>query len=111
MKIIINLLVSALSVFLAAFILPGVSVSGFLPALVAAVVLGVMNVFIKPIIGLLTLPITLLTFGLFALVINGVLVMVVGYLVDGFTVDGFLWAIVFAVVLSLVSWFLNLLSK
>ncbi len=111
MSIIINLLISGLAVFVSAYILPGVSVTGFGSALVAAVVLGIVNVFIKPVISIFALPITILTLGLFSIVINGLLVLLVSAIVPGFDVDGFLWAIVFAFVLSLINGFLGMLSK
>lgn len=111
MSIIINLLISGLAVFVSAYILPGVSVTGFGSALVAAVVLGIVNAFIKPVISIFALPITILTLGLFSIVINGLLVLLVSAIVPGFDVDGFLWAIVFAFVLSLINGFLGMLSK
>jgi putative membrane protein len=111
MSIIINLLISGLAVFVSAYILPGVSVTGFGSALVAAVVLGIVNAFIKPVISIFALPITVLTLGLFSIVINGLLVLLVSAIVPGFDVDGFLWAIVFAFVLSLINGFLGMLSK
>jgi putative membrane protein len=111
MSVIINLLISGLAVFVSAYILPGVSVTGFGSALVAAVVLGVVNAFIKPIISIFLLPITVLTLGLFSIVINGLLVLLVSAIVPGFDVDGFWWAIVFAFVLSLINGFLGMLSK
>ncbi|MFW5703603.1 MAG: phage holin family protein [Patescibacteria group bacterium] len=111
MSILINLLVSALAVFISAYILPGVDVTGLIPALVAAVLLGIMNAFIKPIISIFALPITILTLGLFSLVINGLIVMVVAYFVEGFNVQGFLWAIIFAIVLAIVNGFLNMFTK
>lgn len=111
MSIIINLLISGLAVFVSAYILPGVSVTGFGAALVAAVVLGIVNAFIKPVISIFALPITVLTLGLFSIVINGLLVLLVSAIVPGFDVDGFLWAIVFAFVMSLINGFLGMLSK
>lgn len=103
MQILINLVLSALAVLISAYILPGVTVDGFFTALVAAVLLAVVNTFIKPLIVLLTLPINILTLGLFSLVINALMVMIVTAIVPGFRVDGILWALVFSVVLSLVS--------
>lgn len=85
--------------------------SGLLVALVLAVVLGILNVFIKPIFVLLTLPINVLTLGLFTLVINAVFVLVAAKIVPGFTVDGFWWAFFFGIVLSLINSFFNTLSK
>ena len=108
---ILSLLVSAIAVFIASYILPGVDVDNFMTALIVAVLMGVVNAFIRPIITLLTLPITLLTLGLFAFVINALLILLVDYLVPGFEVDGFLWALVFSFVVSLISSFLSSLTK
>lgn len=107
MEILINWTVSALAILVAAYILPGVQVSGFLTALVVALVLGLLNVFIKPILFLLTLPITILTLGLFTLVINAFLIWLTGQLVPGFQVRGFLSALLFGVVLSVVMYLLH----
>lgn len=81
-------------------------VSDWLAALIAAIVLGVANAFIRPLLVLLTLPVTILTLGLFIFVINALIVMLVDYLVPGFEVAGFWWALLFSFVVSLVSWFL-----
>ena len=103
MQIIINLILGAVAVLISAYVLPGVHVDGFFTALVAAVLLSVVNTFIKPLIVILTLPINILTLGLFSLVINALMVMIVSAIVPGFEVDGLLWAFIFSVVLSLVS--------
>ncbi len=102
MALIISLLISGLTVFIAAYILPGVHVDTFLSALVMAVILGVVNTFLKPILVLLTLPINILTLGLFLIVINAVVVLIASAITPGFRIDGFLWAIAFSVVVSLV---------
>jgi len=111
MPVLITLLINSLAVFISAYILPGVHVDNFFTALVVAVILGVVNAFIKPILVVLTLPVTVLTFGLFLLVINAVTILIVDALVPGFTVKGFWWAFIFAIVLSLVGSFLNSLVK
>lgn len=111
MKLLVNLLVGGLAVFVSAYILPGVRVDSFVTALVVAVVLGVVNAILKPILVLLTLPITLLTLGLFSLVINAAMVLLVAAIVPGFKVDGFLTALVFSLVLSVISWFLHVLAR
>jgi putative membrane protein len=89
MNIIVNWLVSALSIMVSAYVLPGVQLEGFFPALVAAVVLGLVNAVIKPILLLLTLPINLLTLGLFTVVINALLVWFTSKLVPGFHIANF----------------------
>ncbi len=106
MKILIHWFVSGLAVLAAAYILPGVHVPGIFVALVVALVLGIINTFLKPVILFLTLPINLLTLGLFTLVINALLILLVGMIVPGFKVDGFLWALIFSIVLSLINYFL-----
>ena len=103
MAILINWLLSALAIVAAAYILPGVQVESFLTALVLAVVLGIINAILKPILVLLTLPITIVTLGLFTLIINAVLILLATLIVPGFQVDGFLWALLFSIVLSLVN--------
>lgn len=92
----------------AAYLLPGVSLSGFFPALVAAVVIGLINTFIKPVLIILTLPINILTLGLLTLVINALLIMLASALVPGFKVANFGWAILFSIVLFFVNWGLGL---
>lgn len=111
MTILLNWLISGLAVFVTAYLLPGVKISGFTTALVVAVVLGVINAFIKPILIILTLPINILTLGLFTLVINVLLIILTTKLVPGFKVDGFWWALVFSIVLSLVNAFLHGLER
>ena len=106
MKLIIHLLVSTLAVLIAAYIIPGVVVAGFWNALVLAVVLGVLNTVLRPILIFLTLPLTILTLGLFTLVINTLLILLASYLVPGFIVTSFLQAFLFSIVLSLVGSFM-----
>jgi putative membrane protein len=103
-KIFVNWLLATLAIAVAAWLLPGVSISGVLPALIAAVVLGAINAFIRPILFVLTLPINILTLGLFTLILNALLVMLASALVPGFAVESFLWALVFSLVLGLVNW-------
>jgi putative membrane protein len=109
--IILTLLLSSIAVFITANILPGVHVQGFGTALMVAVVLGIINTFIRPVIFILTLPINILTLGLFTLVIIAGLIMLTAAIVPGFQVDGFWWAIAFAFVLWIINSFLFSLSK
>ncbi len=90
-----------------AYLLPGIAVSGFVTALVAALVLGLVNTVIRPILILLTLPVTLLTLGLFIFVINGLMFWFVGSLISGFVVAGFWWGVGGAIAYSIVSWALS----
>jgi len=111
MKIILHWLASTLAVFITAYVLPGVEVSGFMAALSAALIIGILNAFIRPVLLVLTLPINVLTFGLFTLAINAGLIMLASKLVPGFFVDGFFWALAFSLMLSLVNWFLHRMEK
>ena len=101
MRFIISLLVNGLLVYLAAEILPGIAVAGYMEAILVALLLGFVNFFIKPVLTILTLPITLITLGLFLLVINGAMVLLVDWLLPGFSVDGLFWAIIFAIILAI----------
>jgi putative membrane protein len=103
----LSLIISTIAVFVTAQILPGIHVDGFGTALVVAVVLGIINTFIRPLVFLLTLPINILTLGLFTFVIIGCLVLLVSAIVPGFKVDGFWWAVAFALVLAIINGFLN----
>ncbi|MBN1584917.1 phage holin family protein [Candidatus Uhrbacteria bacterium] len=111
MPILINWLVSALAIFAAAYLLPQVSVDSFWTALVLAVVLGLINAILKPILLILTLPVNILTLGLFTFVINGLLIMLASGLTPGFSVGSFWWAMLFSLVLSLINGFLKTLAE
>ncbi|HYE23237.1 MAG TPA: phage holin family protein [Candidatus Paceibacterota bacterium] len=99
---IIQWLITALAIGLAAMLLPGVDVNP-IGALLLAVVLALINMFIKPIINLLTLPLNIVTLGLFSLVVNALLIMLAAMVVPGFSVDNFWWALIFAILLALIS--------
>lgn len=111
MAIILSLVLSTIAVFVAANILPGVHIDGWTTALIVAVVLGIINAFIRPLLLILTLPINILTLGLLTFVIIGVCVMLASAIVPGFKVDGFLWAMVFGVVLAIINAFINPLAE
>lgn len=111
MNIILNWLLNAVAIVVSAYVLPGVHVQDFVVALILAVVLGIINAILKPILLILTLPINILTLGLFTFIINASLVMLAASLVKGFAVDSFWWALAFSLVLSLVNWFFHRLSK
>jgi len=104
-------LVNGLAIFIASQLLTGIHVQNFITALLVALVLGIVNILIKPLLVLLTLPLTILTFGLFSFVINALLVLLVSHLVRGFGVDGFWWALIFSLVISVISSFLNNLLR
>jgi putative membrane protein len=104
MRILVAWLINALALFLLPYVFPWVTVDSMGAALIAALVLGLVNALIRPILFLLTLPVTILTLGLFILVINGLLFWWVGSFLDGFRVSGF-WSGVFgAIVYSLITW-------
>lgn len=102
-RMLLNWIMSTIAVAITAYLLPGVVISGFIPALVAALVIGIINVILRPLLIILTLPLTILTLGLFALVINSGLILLAAAIVPGFWVDGFWWALIFSFVLSLVT--------
>ena len=104
MKIFINWVIYAAAIMVTAYVLPGVMVEGIVAALVLAVVLGAINVFIKPVVVILTLPFNILTVGLFTFVINALLIMLAAMIVPGFGVASFWWAMLFAVVLAVITW-------
>ena len=111
MNFIVRLLIGGLAVFISAYVLPGIQVDTFWTAIVVAVVLGVLNAVVKPVLLLLTLPITLVTLGLFTFVLSAFMVVVTERLVSGFHVAGFGWALLFSLVLSLVNSFLHSLTQ
>ena len=104
---IIHWIVSAVAILIAAYLIPGVEVT-LLGAIVLAVVLALINVFIKPIVSLLTLPLNIVTLGLFSLVVNALLVLLAAMIVPGFSVVGFWPAFFFAIVISLINWLFGL---
>lgn len=103
MNFLIRLLVSALAAMLTAYLLPGVKLDGFITALVLALVLAVLNLLVKPVLVILTLPVTVVTLGLFLLVINAIIILVAAELVSGFKVDGFWWALIFSIVMTVIN--------
>jgi putative membrane protein len=107
MGILISWIVSAMVVFSIAYIMPGVHVADFTTALVVALVLGIINAFLKPVLLILTLPINLVTLGLFTFILNALLILLVTKIVPGFSVEGFLTALIFGIILSIVNTFVN----
>ena len=103
MNILIRVLITSLAAFAAAYILPGVSMSGYTTAIVVAVVLALLNVLVKPLLVILTLPITVVTLGLFLLVINAVIILIASHFISGFHVSGFWSALFFSILLSLLT--------
>lgn len=107
MNLLIKLLISTVVVFVLAHFLPGISVNNFTTALIVAVVLALLNTFLKPILVFLTIPVTIITLGLFLLVINAVIILIGDKLIDGFAVSGFWYALLFSLLLSVGQSILN----
>ncbi len=102
-------IISTIAIALAAYLIPGVMIQNLLSLILVAIVWGLINVFIRPLIILLTLPINILTLGLFTLVINALLVLLVSAIVPGFRIRDFGSALLFAIVVWLINWFLSAL--
>ncbi|MDY8136660.1 phage holin family protein [Aquimarina sp. 2201CG5-10] len=100
MKFILKMILSAVAVLVLAEILPGVGVDSYVSALIVAFVLAILNAVVKPILVILTLPVTVVTLGLFLLVINAAIILLADYFISGFSVSGWLWALIFSVLLS-----------
>jgi putative membrane protein len=110
MQVVVYLLIETVAVLAAAYVLPGIAVDRLLTALVVAVVLAVLNFTVKPLLVVLTLPATILTLGLFLLVVNAAVVLIAAWLVPGFEVAGFWWAMLFSLVVSLVGGVMHALA-
>ena len=102
MKLILRVLLSALAVVILARILPGVGVDSYTTAIIVAIVLSLLNFIVKPILIILTLPVTILTLGLFLLIVNALIILMADGLISGFTVDSIWWALLFSLLLSLL---------
>jgi|SRR5579871_5712893 len=103
MGLLIRWIVSTIAILITARILPGIHISSLTAALLTAVVLGVVNAILKPILIVFTLPLTIITLGLFTFVINALLILLVSGLVPGFHVDNFWWALLFSVITSFIN--------
>jgi len=111
MNILIGWILNALAIFAAAYLLPGVTVDTYVTALLLSFILGLINSVLKPILVILTLPITILTLGLFVFVINALLILLADYFVTGFTVANFWWALLFSLVLMALNGLLQSFRK
>jgi putative membrane protein len=107
MKILLRIVILALVIMALPYVIPGIEVGGFYPALVAAIMLSVLNLVIKPVISLLTLPVNVITLGLFGLVVNGVLLWFVASFVDGLSTASFLPAFLGALIISATNWLVS----
>lgn len=111
MNAIVRFLLSGIAVVLAAYLLPGVHVKDYWAALLVALLLSIVNVIVKPILIVFTIPITVVTLGLFLLVINALMILLVDYFIDDFSVDGFWWALAFSLILSIFNSMFGDLTK
>ena len=109
MRLLLTWLLNTAALVAVAYLMPSITVSSFMTALVAALILGLVNTFIRPVLILLTLPATILTLGVFIFVINGLLFWFVGSFVDGFVVRGFWPAFIGSILYSIISWILSAL--
>ena len=107
MHLLVSWIILTFAVYVTAYILPGVSVTGVFPTVVTAMFIGIVNTFLRPVLLILTLPVNILTLGLFTFVINALLVLLVAAMVPDFHVDGFWWAMAFSIILSIVNGFLS----
>ncbi len=107
MNFLINIFIVTVAVLISSYLLPGVTVKNFLSALLVAFVLALLNTFLKPLMVILTIPFTIVTFGLFLLVINALIILLVSAIIPSFKVDGFWWAMLFSIILSIVTWLLD----
>jgi len=111
MKFLVHWLVIALALWVTAAILPGVGFASTMALAIAAIVLGLVNALVRPVLTILTLPITILTLGLFYLLVNGFVFLLASRIVPGFEVAGFWWAVLGAFVVGVISWFIGAFEK
>ena len=111
MRTITTILITTVAVILGAMLLPGVYIDSFKDAIIVAIILALLNYFIKPVIVFLTIPVSVFSFGIFLLVINSLIILLADLLSSGFEVNGFWWALVFSIVLSVVTSIFNQLQN
>lgn len=111
MQFVFKLIVSALAVIVTSYLLPGISIDSPLTAIIVAAVLAFLNAVLKPILILLTIPVTVLTLGLFFFVINALIILLADYMVDGFDVRSFWWALLFSLILSILTSIFNSIAQ
>ena len=109
MGFIVKLLLTGVAAVVASYLLPGVHIDTILTALILAVVLALLNAVVRPLLVILTIPVTILTLGLFLLVINALIILLADYLIAGFEVDGFLWALIFGIVMAVITAILDMI--
>jgi putative membrane protein len=106
MNILLRIIISAVVAFGLSYVLAGVHIDSFVTAFILAIVLSLLNIFVKPLLIILTLPITIFTLGLFLFVINALIILLAAKFIAGFRVDGFWWALLFSLLLSVLTSFL-----
>lgn len=111
MKLILRLLLNALAVIILSYVLPGVGVDTYLTAIIVAVVLSILNILVKPVLVFLTLPITIVTLGLFLLIINAIIILIAAHFISGFQVSSIWWALIFSLLLSFLQSVLHSILK
>jgi putative membrane protein len=109
MSLLIRWAVNAAAIMATAWLLPQVDVADWKAALIAGLLLGFLNTFVRPVFKLLALPLTVITLGLFTLVINGVVLQILDWLMNGLTIDGFLWSIIAAIIISIITTIVNII--
>lgn len=109
MSFIIQLLLTALAAFLAAKFTPGVNITSYWTAIILAIVLGLLDTFVKPVLQFISIPVTFLTLGLFLLVINAFIILLASWIISSFHVSGFWSALLFSVIFSVFSWVIDLI--
>ena len=107
MRFLVRLLLNGIAIIVAAWLLPGIHITSPFAGLVAGIILGFVNAIVRPVLFVLTLPFTLVTLGLFIFVLNAICFGLTAWLVPGFSVDGFWWALLGALLVTIVSWILN----
>jgi len=111
MNLILRILLSAIAVVVLSYVLPGVGVDSFITAIIVAIVLSILNFLVKPLLVILTLPVTIITLGLFLLIVNAIIILLADKLIGGFQVDGLWWALLFSLLLSFLQSILFSLLK
>ena len=111
MKFIIKIILSSFSVIVAGWLLSGVEIRSYGTSLLVAFVLAILNLILKPILVILTIPITIVTLGLFLLVINALIALIASDIVPGFYIDGFWWAVAFSIIVSILNYLINIENK
>ncbi len=111
MKFVYKVIVTSFGVIITAYLLPGIYIPNYIVAIIVAVVLSLLNTFVKPLLFILTIPATIFTFGLFLLILNAFMIILTSSIVDNFRVDSFSAAIMFSIILSLITFILEIPDK